>query len=298
MAVLLDRQWELDGSLLMGRGQFRDGTKYIVGTPEFGEADVRDDPTNAPRADGQIWGRGHRGGRTITLEITVDCYTKAEGRAAAAALEAAWDAESVRSVPGAVSVLRWNWAGEPRRVYGRTGKLAPTSTFDHQGRIDYVAEFNTVDNLYYGDSTAQLVVPFVPAQLGGLIGPQTGGWAATTAGIASGQLSVSGSKPAWLSWTVRGPIQQPTIELVGMWSATLNTTIAYDQAITVEPTPWARGVRRVSDGANFAGDFTATSQRLSQMRVPPGTAQVLLRGFDPTGTSSVTTSVRPAHSTY
>lgn len=293
MAELQDRQWELDGRLLMGRR-----TKFIVGDPDFDAAEVIGDPVAAPRADGQRWGRGYRGGRTITLDITVNCHTPAEGRLAAAELEAAWDAADIRSTPGGLSVLRWQYAGETRRVYGRTGQLATaTTTFDRAGRIDYTAEFTTVDHLFYGDTVEQTVVPFVPAELGGLVGSQVGGWSATTAGTASGVVDVNGSSPSWLTWTIRGPIVNPTIEVTGLWSATLNMSLAYDQSVTVDPTPWNRSVRR-NDGASFAGAFTSTSERLSRMRVPPGVVQVLLKGVDPSGTSSLTAQVRPVHATY
>lgn len=293
MADLIDRQWELDGRLLMGRR-----TKFIVGDPDFDGAEVRGDPVEAPRADGIRWGRGYRGGRTITLDITVNCQTPSEGRAAAAELEAAWDAEAIRKVPGALSVLRFQYAGQTRRVYGRTGKLSTaTTTFDRAGRIDYVAEFTTADHLYYADSVSETVVPFIPTALGGLVGSLTGPLIAATRGQASGRVTVGGSQPAWLVTTIYGPILNPTVELSGLWSTTLQMNLAYDQSVTIDPTPWSRSVRR-NDGASFAGAFTASSERLSKMRVPPGTSQVLLRGTDPTGTSRLTTRVRAAHASY
>lgn len=286
---MIDGQIEVDG-LLMGPG-----TRHAVATPQWTGAAVRDAPSERPRGDGQRWGRGYRAGRSVTIDIITDCYTEADGLDAAAELGATWDAAQVRSVPGAVSVMRFAQAGRVRRVYGRTGKLDPANTgIDWTGWVGHQAEFVTVDQFFYDDASVQTVVPFIPTALGGLVGPQTGGWLATTRGVASGRVAVGGSAPAWLTWTVRGPIVNPTIEVLGRWSATLQMTLAYDQSVTVDPTPWARSVRR-NDGASFAGAFTADSARLSRMQVSPGVNEVLLRGTDPTGTSSLTTTVRAAH---
>lgn len=284
--------FELDGF------RFGWGTRYHVTAWDFDAPDMRGNSSDVPRGDGRRWGRSYRSGRAVTFELTVGEYSPPAAQASAAVLEAAWDAPDVRSTPGAVSCLRYRWADEVRRVYGRPGKIAPaTTTMGRSGRIDYTCDFDTVDHLFYADDVAETVVPFVPNVLGGLVGPQTGGWAATTAGTASGRVPVGGSAPAWLVWTIHGPIVNPTIEVVGQWSATLQMTLAYDQSVTVDPTPWDRSVRR-NDGASFAGAFTADSVRLSLMRVPPGDQQVLLRGIDPSGTSSLRTAVRAAHSSY
>lgn len=294
MADLADGQYELvngDERWLFGRD-----TSCLVDAVDFGSPQLTNHDTPHPRGDGTLFGRDYRGSRTVT--ITGNVLTDPGGALdALGGMEAAWLADGVRSEPSATSVLRMSRGGRLRTLYGRPRKFASTSRLSSRGWVPYTCDFTTLDHLYYGDDEAANLVPFVPNAVGGLIGGQVGGWAASSSGSSSGQVVVAGTRPSWLVWRVRGPIVNPQIEVVGRWIATLNTTVAYDQFISVDPSPWNRSVRR-NDGANFSGAFTAASVRLSEMQVPPGANQVLLRGIDPTGSSSVELFWRNVWSSY
>lgn len=299
MADLAEGQYEIVDPL-SGQGYtFGRDRDALVTKATFGDPAVITNDSPAPRSDGVYFGRDYRGGRTVTFEGSV--LTDPGPTAALDALgdlESAWLADDVRTTPSATAVLRMRRGGRLRRVYGRPRRFAATSGYSARGWVPYTADFTTIDHLYYADTENVLVVPYVPASLGGLIGPLTGPWTAATRGTASGHLIVGGTRPAWLGWGVHGPITNPSIEVVGRWSATLDVDVAYDQTIWVRPAPWERSVRRVNDGANFSGKFTADSVRLSQMRVPPGQSLVLLRGLDPTGTSFLTAAVRDTFASY
>lgn len=280
ITTLPTRGFALD-DLLMGPG-----TPYLVGPPTFGAAEIRDPASPRAREDGQRWGRGYRGSRTITLDIWVAARTEELAADAAEALAGAWNAAAVRAQAGGLSVLRWRWAGRDRRVYGRAGQCVQETRFDSQGKIPVTAEFTTQDHLYYSDDEFTASLGFIPEQQGGLILPLTLPLTLSGSGAASQGITVAGKEPAWLGWRVNGPISQPQVEVSGVWSATLDTSLASDSWAVVDPQPWARGVRR-RDGANLAGRLSPGSPRLSLMRVPPGTHEVVLRGQDPTGTSSL-----------
>lgn len=212
-------------------------------------------------------------------------------------MQQAWTPDLLRSTPGRVTALRMQRSGRVRRVYGRPNRLSSTAGATKRGWIPFTADFRCVDHLFYDDVEFQEVIPFIPDSLGGLIGELIGDIIAAPAGIGSGLVTIKGTKPSWLVYRINGPIIDPEIEVVDRWKAKLKLTLAADQFVVVDPTPWNRSVRR-NTGANAGGSFTADSQRLSGMLLPPGPNQILLRGTDNTGTSSVTVYWRDTYSSY
>lgn len=284
-----DLSYELDGFI------FGEGTDYLVHDLEVGEPELVTNDAALPRQDGMRFGRDYRGGRILTFEIILLSGTGLTAITQLGALETAWLADTTRATPGAVSILTLTRAGRTRRVYGRPRRFAVASERDRFGWFSVLADFQTVDHLFYADAELSAVVGMAAPSVGGLIGPLIGPIDAESAGEGVQSLFVGGTIPAWMGVKIRGPIVDPTIEVVGQWSAQLRVTLASDQWLMIDPTPWNRAVRR-NDGANLAGAFTASSQRLSQMRIRPGQQQVLLRGLDPTGTASAELFVRETFS--
>src|SRR5699024_8281152 len=93
---------------------------------------------------------------------------------------------------------------------------------------------------------------------------------------------VGGDSPTAPIITIHGPIQRPWLEGPG-WRLDLNTELAYDQSLVVDPRPWANTVIR-SDGTSLGGALSMRS-RLSQVRLTPGSASVKFGGNDATKTS-------------
>lgn len=298
MAELAEGQYELvDLSTDMGY-VFGKDCPVVVSKVEFGAADTTTADSESPRSDGTWFGRDYKAGRTITIEGHVLVEPSLSGSLdALAELEAAWQGDGVRFTPSATTVLRWRRGGRVRRVWGRPRRFVPTPGRSHQGWIPFTADFRTIDHLYYADVETTLNVPYVPAESGGFPVPFIGPWTAESTGQASGVIIVRGTRPAWLGYSIHGPIGDPEIEIPGRWSAKLRTDVAFDKEVHVRPAPWERSVRS-TDGANLSGRFTADSQRVALMRVPPGSIQVLLRGYDPTGTSYVTVRVRETFASY
>lgn len=287
---LAEGQWSLDG-LTFGPGTPFNLARFTIGGPDLRTAD-------GPRAreDGDWFGRDYRGGRTITFELNVldDDYAVLD---ALAVLESAWDAPGVRARPDGVSVLSYCRGGQLRRVFGRPRRFDPSSDLDWAGNVPVTCDFRTKGHHFYSDVEFSTTIGFVPEAQGGLILPVTLPLVLSGSGAASQAITVAGTEPAWLGWRVNGPILNPGLEVSGVWSATLDVSLASDQWAVVDPQPWGRGVHR-NDGAGLAGKFTPESQRLSLMRVPPGTHEVVLRGQDPTGTSSAQLFHRSVYSSY
>jgi hypothetical protein len=287
-------EWSLDDVLIMGP---HTGRTYNVQTFTVGAAPVREQTAVVDAADGDRFGVDTLGGRLITLELNTDCYTEAEGLDAAEAFEAGWDAEDIRTTPGAVSVLRWRRGTRVRRAYGRTRPPLLDHSMDWTGNIGITATFKTVDPLFYDDTEQVEIVDIVPDDVGGLAGDLVGDVVAS--GQAAGQrgFTVGGTKPTWLPVLIRGPITNPEVEIVGQWTVKLVGVIGVGAYVLIDPTPWTRDVRR-SDGANVSGMLTAESQFLSGMRVRPGYHEAILRGTDPTGTARAELYWRSAHGSH
>lgn len=298
LPALADLQWSLDG-LVMGPG-----TRFNVGTPEYGSpgADTQDQPRSGE--DGMRQGRDRRSGRLITLPLNawgnVDTPLAVQSVDAGDALdelEGAWDAEHVRTVPGAYSVLRWRRGQTVRRVYGRSNPILTDSRMDYLGNIGATATFRTMDPRYYDDAEQAASVTLVPAPTGGLIGPLIGPIYATGTGVGQRGLTIGGTRPTWLITVVRGPISRPVVEIVGKWSYELDLTLGTGEVVVVDPTPWSRSVRS-DQGANRSGRLVAGSRPLSAMLLEPGEHAVVLRGADVTGTARVDLFWRQCYASY
>lgn len=294
-----------DFSYELGDFTFGRGTEFKIARVDFGSADITEGSIPNPRADGVRFGRDYKGGRTITFEgniFGVPADTSV-GRPEGAyhsleRIETAWEDPSLRLNPGEVKRLSMHRAGRSRCVFGRPGRFASTSGAGMRGWLPITFDFKTSDHLYYSDGEFVENVPFIPTGIGGLEGELIGPIVASGATEGSGSLNVGGTQPTWLTYKINGPISGPMIEVTDEWRAQLAIDLLYDQYVIVDPRPWARTVRR-NDGANLSGAFTAQSVRISQMKLQPGRVnQVLLRGYDPTGTSSVDVYWRDAYSSY
>lgn len=291
-----------DFSYDMGGHKFGRGTDYYISSVDFGDADQLNNDAPLPRGDGMRFGRDYRGGRTITFEGNILTNRRLPGDTDAAAnaldvMQAAWDNEFLRLSPGMVVPLRMERYGRIRRVFGRPRRFAATMGSVTRGRIPFTCDFQCVDHRFYDDTESSQNISIIPPEVGGLAGPLIGPIISSAGGEGGSSVQIYGTKPSWMAFRIYGPIIDPEIEFVGQWSFKLNLSIAYDQSVLIDPSPWARSVRRVSDGANYSGAFTASSQRLSGMQLPPGEHEVLLKGNDVTGSAKVTIFWRNTYAT-
>lgn len=284
-----------DDDIIFGRG-----TDIHVEKVDMGEIAIAANVVDNARADGVRFSRDYYRGRTITFEGNIYTASSQPGETDATpmaieAMTSAWSPEHLRLTPGAVTSLRMNRGGKRRRVFGRPRKFLPELGKVSRGWAPYSATFECVDHYFYSDSENSQVIPYVPTSVGGLIGPLIGPIISSSPSTGTGQINVVGTKPSWLGFKIYGPIAGPIIEVTDQWYAAFDITIAYDEYLVVEPSPWLRTVR-MNDGSNAAGSLTANSARLSEMRVYPGPNQVLLRGTDPTGTARIETYWRDTYS--
>lgn len=274
--------------------RFGDGTNLLITDIDYGIVDIISNDAQLPRADGIRFGRDYRAGRTITFELSSLLDPGAGALGQWAQLESTWLAGRIRSQPGAVSTLRLGRAGRTRVVYGRPRRFAPIGGKSTFGNVDATADFQCVDHLFYGAAAWSDTLSIVPPPAGGLTFPIEFPWGTVAESSEQGHIVVGGTSPAWMVFLIRGPIAQPTIEVVDEWSLPLNLTLLAGEYVVIDPRPWSRGVRK-NGLINVAGALSPAAPRLSDVRLDPGVHEVVLRGTDQSGTASLTAEWRDAY---
>jgi len=292
--VLAQGQFSV-GGVVFGRGCPVEVADFLPGSPDATDAD-----TTRPRGDGTVFGIDRHAGPVHTWELnTSGAYTAAECLAAWQDLASVWFDPALRSRPRAVTELRARvYGGEEVIAYGRPRALDPVATqLIRAGVVEFSADFRSVDTSFYATAPEQpLVLGLVAPGGGGVTWPVT--WPITW-GSAPGErrdaLTNPGPNPVWPVITISGPVSTPSIGIVGTTVlVTLQTTLAADQSVTIDPRPWAGTVLR-SDGASLRGQLSGS--RLSDLRIPTGTHFINFRGTDPTGTARASVSWQRARST-
>lgn len=287
-------QYEIDG-FKFGGNPLNILTDYLVENVDFGDPDITIQDTNLPLEDGAVFGRDYKRGRTITF--TMNIITSGSATEALSLLSAAWDNENIRRNPGATSILRWNRHGRTSRVYGRPRRFAPVTGKVDRGWVPVLCDFRTIDHLYYGDTELSESVSIIPPAAGGWVMPFT--FPVTPGGTSTdqGKFFVGGTKPAWLTSVINGPILNPKITILGLWEFQLLVDLSAGEFVKVSTPPWERHARR-NGTINVRGSFTQSSIRMSDMKIPPGNHKVVLSGIDPTGTASLTVLWREARTSF
>ncbi|MFE3644872.1 hypothetical protein ACFXOM_28500 [Streptomyces sp. NPDC059169] len=278
---------------------------YLLDPPDIAYGDTDTGDTPLPREDGIRLGQDFRTQATVTFEVGVDTVDGASNRlgrhemnlGAVSAMAQVWDAEAVRSRFATPAVLRTVQGGRIRRFYGRPRKFAPAaSRLTRQGYTPVVATFVCVDNTAYDDVEQSVNIGIVPAPHRGLVGPLTTPLSMTGEGSSRvpGEVHIGGTKPCWPVITIYGPISQPACEVVDRWKVSLNLTLGEGERVTIDPRPWARTVLR-NGSANVAGSLYRSSPRLTDVRLPVGRQDFVLRGSDATGMSYMVVAWRDAY---
>lgn len=263
------------------------GAAPAVGLPE----EFLDD-TAFPDGDGVIFGRDLIAGQTVTFDIDVIAREDRDAvRTMLQRMRHAWRADSIRKIPGAVAMLR---ADTGRVAFGRPRRFVSDDQHDRYGYSKVTADFAMSTDLWFGD-VQSASVSLVPAPSGGLIAPLASPLSTTESSDRSQAITVDGELPTWPTVTIFGPITNPVVE-IGPVRWELRATLAYDQSVTIDASPWARTILR--DGAGIPGALTPQSTRLVNATIPPGLHEFVLRGTSQTGTARAAVSWRPAFPTF
>lgn len=284
MNQLLDGDFELDGFLLSGSNL--DGLA-ITALQRSASNDRTQDEYN-PMGDDLYLGRDFRSPPKWLFSLTVGDGPQEEVMRQLSQVARAWH-DAPRG-PGEESVLRYRVGGETRRMYGRARNFHPEpEALFSLGRLLASAEFQARESLQYGDDESSVTLTLVYQSGGGLVSPLVSPLTTTASTPRQGLLTVTGDAPAPVLVTFRGPVTNPSAESTG-WVIALNTTLAYDQSVTVDT---RRGTVLRNDGVSLGGALSRHTY-LPDARLKPGAREIIYRGTDATGTSTCTVAYRPA----
>lgn len=248
---------------------------------------------------GRRFGVDEAEGATWTFEMFIDQTDEATALAALGRAARTWRAEHLRNTPGAVTSLRYRLGGRTRRVFGRPGRFAasPENRL-MSGYIPVTATFECGDELHYADVAEVRTLSLNPASVGGMVTPfvfplKTQNTRSTRAGT----MYIEGDSPTWVTIGFRGPVSDARVVITGANGkrlvAGLDGHLAYDDAVTIDPSPWTRAATRL-DGTT-AADRLSRDTVMTRMRLEPGFYEAVYTGSDQTGLSRAAVSWRAAY---
>lgn len=287
-----------DWHLQYGTTDFAFGTiasKYVFpqdGPPQISNSDISTDDASRPRGDGVLFGQDYRNGTTITFDVSVSGDNEDEANSLLQTFSTAWRADEVRSTPGAMALLTTHTG---RSAFGRPRRFQPKYDLTPFGLTAVTCDFATADDIWYGPEDIA-TVKLIPDVGGGLVAPLAAPLSTTASSDRSQTFTVGGSLPTWPVITITGPLTNPVIEVVGLFTLSFNLSLAADQVLVIDTRPWARTIQR--NGANVAGTLRATTSRLSDAAIPPGRYDLSLRGASATGTPQAQIAWRNAYPTF
>lgn len=167
--VLTSGQYSIDG-LVFGAGQTVSIAKTVVNQGSPVAQDVQ-----LVANDGRRMGFDVLPGMTVSF--TGQAFKQGDTGLveldAIDTLAAAWEKKSVRWTPGAFSTLRMFYKGSAvtRRVYGRGRNFTPVLGLVNQGYVPFTADFECVDNVFYGDVLNSFTFGTAYAFAGGGVAP-------------------------------------------------------------------------------------------------------------------------------
>lgn len=287
-----DQGFELNGVL------FGEAGSVLVESFSPGSDEWRTQDAAQVMGDARYFGRDFKSASTWTWNLGTNMRDEAGAMAVLEAVEAAWDREEVRSEPGAVCALRYRINGRTRRVYGRPRNCVPILDVRRfSGYIPITADFTRSDPLHYDDEEQSVALTMVAGSTGGLMSPLIS--PLTSVNDESklgrdGQITVGGNSPTSVVIEIDGQVTRPYVKVEGLWTVTLETSIAGGDTVTLDGKPWVLSATR-KNGGSVAGAIRGV--RLSQLVLPPGEHQLTFGGQSSAGGARATVRWRAASKT-
>lgn len=266
----------------------------VVEKVRFEGASFRVDDAPSPRRDGSLFGQDFIEPGDIVISVAVDAGGITDPHARrrfvaehAEEFSSAWVSARLRLSVAGTAILH---AGEHGHFEGRPRGVEWDNSDYASGFLRGTARFvrNTTDVIVVNeDGNApwhEVSVGLVPSLTGDIIAPLIAPVTTTIETSRAASFEVTGAD-AWPVYTVTGPLDVgASIECVGVWTARLNRALTFDDIAEFDTRPGRRVMRLNGAPVNLLAD----GARLSEMRLPPGSRQLALRGRSLTGLARVT----------
>lgn len=294
-AVLRDEQWELltpDGS--GGFDSFVFGkaarVRTLQGGFDLGSSEVNAQDSPYGQRDGLAFGRDTFGAPEQQFEFGV--VRDVDAWEEMLAFQAAWRADSMRSTPGAVSILRYRRAGKTWRVEGRPRKFDLAMEDNPHPRFQRAtATFQTQYPERYlepmaGQTRSLELQLRATSSGGGTSWPIV--WPATWGAVQQqrmGDVEVGGFRPAPFKAQIFAPSQAGQLSGIRIsgrgWEVATSRVLNAGESVLLDTKAGTFG----RGSKSWAGSVTRRSDLLA--RLQPGQQPIRFEGVDPSNTASV-----------
>lgn len=250
-----------------------------------------------PTDDGMVMGIDSLGGFDITFGLT----TVPDGSATPwrnsldliRSFQAKWRANAIRRKPGVYATLTNLDRGV--RVYGRPRYFAPTLDRVRRGNAEYIATFTTNDPNFYDETEKVALINAVNPSGGGFVVPLSPPFSTAAGSAELSPIENEGDVATWPIIKFHGPCNAPGVELLAganvLWNLRVSGQIKYDEILTVDTRPWARGATINGKPAN--GRLRGT--KMSDCQIPVGSYHTRFKVKDRTGQAFVDIRWRDAY---
>jgi len=277
-------------------GSLASGYGMVPGFPQVSTPDELVDDAPRARADGVVFGRDYLGSMVVSFGLLTDYPSAADvfAQERVDTFMRAWRGDGIRDTPGAVAALR---APSGRVAFGRPRRPSPTERETLLGRARIAADFVTEDPRWYGPERT-VSVPIAPSPGAGLVAPLVAPLVAVGTSAAARVVTIEGEarSPLWLRFN--GPLVNPRAEIGALLVDFAGASLAEGESITVD----ARARTVLRSGLGYTGPaggaLTGRSTPISQLSLPPGQHEVILRGTSSSGLASVVVGWRDTFDSY
>lgn len=246
---------------------------------------------NSQSPNGTVnFGRDQLQGPVWAWDLFVNGEEVEDAAGTLAAATAAWRAMQIRLTPGAVLPLRYQFAGQTRRIYGRPGNFEPTmNNLVLNGFVPITCDFQAVDGYTYNDAYDTISLSLNDSDEGagggGFIFPVI---LPTNSAIPTeqvGSVAAGGDAETGLIVRFNGPITSPSLS-TDNWTLSLpDYAIPTGQYVEIDTRPWANTV--LLNGVTSVAGALARRIRLNDIRLQPGSIEARFNGVT-TGIPSCT----------
>lgn len=265
---------------------------------DIGDVNVTTQDSPHPSTDGEVFGIDAIGGFPITFRCRViddnlqaDKWNQVLDRTSS--FKSMWRASSLRREAGAYATLAN--LERNRLVYGRPRALAETHKRLRKGLVDFSAQFKSNGPNWYSLTEKMVELDLISGPSFGFNSPITAPITTTGATVDDMDVDNDGDEETWSVIELYGPGSGWNLALRQggqvLWRLESAEALKFDEVMTIDTRPWARGVTINGRPAN--GRLLGTS--ISRTQIPVGNFKFRLQVKDGTGTAKAKIYWRDAY---
>jgi len=292
MTAILDFQFELLPTVDAADGQvFGIGADVSMDDGGFhpGATEWATQGGHSPATGNYNFGRDKLLGPVWAWDLHVNRDEVANALETLEGITTAWRWLEERDTPGEITAIRYRLADRVRRVFGRPNMLeASPNNLILSGYAPVTCDFTCVDGFTYDDDEKSVILELGTDEsggaTGGLVFPVTLPTSSLPSLASTASVVVGGTAPSYAIYRLNGPWVNPSV-YTGDWILSLpDYTIPAGQYVEIDTRLWAQTV--LLNGTASIGGLLGRRQKLVDAKLKPGTLEIGVGGYSPTGAAT------------